>query len=347
MTSKKCESVSETPLRRSLNLSEQLGCQVYIKDETALPGRSHKYRGAYNQIAHLDPNTSWKGVITSSTGTSEFCPKTHSQRMLWVVKLIYHGRAGTHGECVAFASCQLKVPAIIVMPIDTPSPQQSRMKTLKATVVLAGHDLSGAQEEAERLTKMHDLYLITKRDEILNLAGLGNIGAELGRQTDLMDVYAVFVPMTSGELVAGVGFYIRRFAPKVKIVAVTLGDGCATPSVASRKQFLDSLVKSEEQLTDGLSPRLFFEMVDEVVQVTLDELSDAIQDCFEETHSFAKPSGAFGVAGLKSFVKQRPEEVSCKRLIAVMSNGATSYDDVGSTISQISGMTQTLQRDKW
>ena len=233
------------------------------------------------------------------------------------------------------------------MPIDTPSSQQSLMKILKATVVLAGNDLCGAQKEAERLTKLHDLYLITKMDETLDLAGLGNIGVELGRQTNLMDVHSVFVPIGSGELVAGVGFYVRRFAPSVKIVAVALGDGCPAPSVAPRKHFLDNLAKSEEQLTSGLSQRPFFEMVDEVVQVTVDELSVAIQDCFEETHTFVKPSGAFGLAGVKSFAKQRPEEVSCKRLIAIMSDGATTYDDVGSTVSQMLGMEQTLPIDKW
>ena len=82
MTAKKCGSVSETPLRESLKLSEELGCQIYIKDETTLPGRSHRYRGAYNQIAHLDPNISWKGVITFSTGTSAFCSQVYSQWML-------------------------------------------------------------------------------------------------------------------------------------------------------------------------------------------------------------------------------------------------------------------------
>ena len=56
----------------SLKLTEQLGCKVSIKDETLLPGRSHRYRGAYNQIANLDPKISWKGVITCSTGALAF-----------------------------------------------------------------------------------------------------------------------------------------------------------------------------------------------------------------------------------------------------------------------------------
>ena len=322
-------------------MSGELGCQISIKDETTLPGRSHRYRGAYNQIAHLDPDTSWKGVITFSTGRSTFL-RLYLQWMLRVTKLIFGGRAGTHGECVAFASCQLKVPAIIVMPKGTPCSEQSLMKALKATVVLAGDDLRGAQKEAERLTKLHDMYLMTQMDMHLDLAGLGNIGAELGRQTELMDVHAVFVPMRSGELVAGVGFYIKRIAPRVKIVGVALGDECASPRVAPRQHFLDHLAKSEEQLTNSVRARLSLEMVDEVVQVSVDDLSVAVQDCFEETHSLVKPSGAFGLAGVKSFAKQRPEEVQSKRLIAVMSDGATTYDDVGSTVSQIYRMRQTL-----
>lgn len=62
-------SINDTPLAESLGLSEQLQCKICIKDETKLPGRSHKYRGAYNEIAQLDPELCWKGVVTCSTGT--------------------------------------------------------------------------------------------------------------------------------------------------------------------------------------------------------------------------------------------------------------------------------------
>ena len=219
------------------------------------------------------------------------------------------------------------------MPLVTPKPLHYRMRVLKATVVLAGKDFCDAQKEAERLAKLHQLCLIANTSETLNLAGSGNIGVELGRQTDLMDVYAVFVPLNSAELVAGVGFYVRRVVPWVKIIAVALSDVCTSPSFTTRNQFLANVATSEEQTTSDVGPMPLPNMIDELIQVTANDLSVAMQDCFETTYSFVKPSGAIGLAGLKVFAEQRPEEVSLKRLVAIVSDGATTYDEVRSTVS--------------
>ncbi|MGZ8711471.1 MAG: pyridoxal-phosphate dependent enzyme, partial [Thermoanaerobaculia bacterium] len=52
-----------TPLVRSLLLSAQLGCDLWVKNETVSPIASFKWRGALNDILR-EPTTA---VVTSST----------------------------------------------------------------------------------------------------------------------------------------------------------------------------------------------------------------------------------------------------------------------------------------
>lgn len=69
--------VKETPLTRAINLSNRLECNVLLKREDLQPVFSFKLRGAYNKMAHLDPDEKWKGVIACSAG--ELC--AHHDRL--------------------------------------------------------------------------------------------------------------------------------------------------------------------------------------------------------------------------------------------------------------------------
>ena len=221
------------------------------------------------------------------------------------------------------------------MPIDTPKSQQRRIEGLRAKIVSAGEDFRAAKKEAERLAKMHQMRLISDVADPLNSAGIGNIGVELGRQTDLTNTYAVFVPAANKELIAGVDLYLRCIAPKVKIIGVALSGAeaviplsahCDRASVTDSASSIKSTVHDESTMPIQC-------MIDEVVQVSVAEVSIAIQDCFEERHSLVKQTGATGLAGAKAFAEQRPEEVRGQKLIAIMSEGVTAYDEIPAILS--------------
>jgi threonine dehydratase len=69
LTSRVYDILKETPLTRATNLSNRLECQVLLKREDLQEVFSFKIRGAYNKMAHLDPNTSWRGVVACSAGS--------------------------------------------------------------------------------------------------------------------------------------------------------------------------------------------------------------------------------------------------------------------------------------
>ena len=60
-------ALKPTQLTPYQNLSELIGCQVYIKHENQHPGGSFKIRGGVNLMHHLREE-GVRGVITFSTG---------------------------------------------------------------------------------------------------------------------------------------------------------------------------------------------------------------------------------------------------------------------------------------
>lgn len=68
LTSRVYDILKETPLTTATNLSNRLECKVLLKREDLQEVFSFKIRGAYNKMAHIDPNDRWKGVVACSAG---------------------------------------------------------------------------------------------------------------------------------------------------------------------------------------------------------------------------------------------------------------------------------------
>ncbi|KAK5145471.1 threonine deaminase [Oleoguttula sp. CCFEE 6159] len=306
LTSRVYEVVTETPLTPALNLSNRLECQVLLKREDLQPVFSFKLRGAYNKMAHLDSKERWKGVVACS--------------------------AGNHAQGVAYSARHLKIPATIVMPLGTPSIKHQNVSRLGGSVILSGADFDAAKAEAARLETLHGLTNIAPFDDPYVIAGQGTIGMELLRQTNLQDLEAVFCCVGGGGLIAGIGVYIKRIAPHVKIIGVETYDANA---MVQSLQFGRRVVLKEVGLfADGAAVktvgeetfRLCQEVVDDVIQVTTDETCAAIKDVFEDTRSIVEPAGALALAGLKKYVAANPSPNSKRQLVAIASGANMNFD---------------------
>ena len=175
-----------------------------------------------------------------------------------------------------------------------------------------GEDFDSAKAEAHRLEKLHELTNIPPFDDPYVIAGQGTIGMELLRQTNIQDLEAVFCCVGGGGLIAGVGVYLKRIAPHVKIIGVETHDANAM-SQSWRKG--ERVPLNEVGLfADGAAVkavgeetfRLCREVIDDIIEVTTDELCAAIKDMFEETRSIVEPAGALGLAGLRKYIARNP-----------------------------------------
>jgi threonine dehydratase len=306
LTSRVYDVVAETPVSHAINLSNRLECRVLLKREDLLPVFSFKLRGAYNKMAHLNHSQRWKGVIACS--------------------------AGNHAQGVAYSARHLKIPATIVMPSGTPAIKHKNVSRLGGAVVLYGQDFDAAKEECHRLEKLHGLTNIAPFDDPYVIAGQGTIGLELLRQTSLGKLEAIFCCVGGGGLIAGIGVYVKRIAPHVKIIGVEAADASA---MAQSLQLGKRVLLSEVGLfADGAAVktvgeetfRLCMEVVDEVITVSTDEICAAIKDVFEDTRSIVEPAGALALAGLKVWALQHPEPDPKRELVAITSGANMNFD---------------------
>ncbi|KAJ5812088.1 hypothetical protein N7474_008389 [Penicillium riverlandense] len=306
LTSRVYDVIEETPLTHAVNLSNRLESRVMLKREDLLPVFSFKLRGAYNKMAHLNHEQRWKGVIACS--------------------------AGNHAQGVAFSARKLRIPATIVMPSGTPAIKHLNVARLGGSVVLHGNDFDAAKEEAHRLQHQHGLTNIPPFDDPYVIAGQGTIGMELLRQANLDKLEAVFCAVGGGGLIAGVGVYLKRIAPQVKVIGVEAYDANAMA------QSLDAgdrvFLKEVGLFADGAAVksvgeepyRLCREVIDDIIQVSTDETCAAIKDAFEDTRSIIEPAGALALAGLKKYISNNPSPDTTRELIAVTSGANMDFD---------------------
>ncbi|KAJ4291490.1 threonine deaminase [Collariella sp. IMI 366227] len=303
------EVCKEIPLVEAVNLSNRLERRVLLKREDEQPVFSFKLRGAYNKMAHLDPTESWRGVVCCS--------------------------AGNHAQGVAYSARRLKIPATIVMPKGTPSIKHTNVSRLGGHVVLHGADFDEAKEECARREKQDGLINIPPFDDPYVIAGQGTIGMEILSQTNLAKLEAIFCCVGGGGLIAGVGVYVKRIAPHVKIIGVETYDADAmTQSLAKGERVV---LKDVGLFADGAAVktvgeenfRICQEVVDEMVRVTTDEACAAIKDMFEDTRSVIEPAGALALAGLKKWVATNPSSDPTRSVVAVTSGANMNFDRLG------------------
>ncbi|KAI0377571.1 threonine dehydratase I [Hypomontagnella monticulosa] len=306
LTSRVYEACKETSLTQAINLSNRLECNVLLKREDEQPVFSFKLRGAYNKMAHLDPSQSWKGVVACS--------------------------AGNHAQGVAYSARLLKIPATIVMPSGTPSIKHKNVSRMGGCVVLHGPDFDAAKEECARLEQQHGLINIPPFDDPYVIAGQGTIGMELLRQTNIQKLEAIFCCVGGGGLIAGIGVYVKRIAPHVKIIGVEAED--ANAMVQSLQQGKRVVLKEVGLFADGAAVktvgeetfRICQEVIDDVIQVNTDETCAAIKDVFEDTRSIVEPAGALALAGLKKWVVANPSSNRNRSVIAITSGANMNFD---------------------
>lgn len=303
LTARVYDVAQETPLEIAPNLSKRLKNKILLKREDMQSVFSFKLRGAYNKMAQLTPDLLKKGVIAAS--------------------------AGNHAQGVALGASRLGTQAIIVMPVTTPQMKVDAVKARGGNVVLYGDTYDDAYAYARQLEQEKGLTFIHPFDDPYVIAGQGTIGMEILRQYQ-QPIYAIFVAIGGGGLIAGISAYIKRLYPEIKIIGVEPVDADAMKqSLEAGKRVKLSQVGL---FADGVAVkevgeetfRLCQEYVDEVILVDTDDTCAAIKDVFEDTRSILEPAGALAIAGAKAYIER--EKIEGKTLVAVACGANMNFD---------------------
>lgn len=293
----------ETRLHEAPQLSMRLNNEVWLKREDEQSIFSFKCRGAFNRIFKLLEEQTLTGVIAAS--------------------------AGNHAQGVALAAKTLGISSVIVMPQTTPAIKVDAVRTLGGEVVLHGDDFAAALEYALILGVERDYPFIHPFDDPNTIAGQGTVGVEICRQhPGPLDV--VFLPVGGGGLAAGVSAYMKYLRPNVRIVGVEPVDAASMHDALKANERV--VLEEVGLFADGVAVRqvgkhsfeVCREFLDEVILVTVDEMSAAIKDIFNETRTLTEPAGALAVAGMKRYVRER--NVSGQTMIAINTGANINFD---------------------
>jgi threonine dehydratase len=283
LTAKVYDVAIESPLELAQSLSRRLGNRVLLKREDQQAVFSFKLRGAYNKMANMSTAERMRGVIAAS--------------------------AGNHAQGVALAAQTLGCKATIVMPVTTPHIKIAAVEARGATVVLHGDSYSDAYAHAAALQRETQATFVHPYDDPDVIAGQGTIGMEILRQWQ-GDLDAIFVAIGGGGLIAGIGAYVKRVRPQIRIIGVQPedSDAMARSLEAGRRVKLAHV----GLFADGVAVkqvgketfRLARQYVDDVVRVDTDATCAALKDVFEDTRSILEPAGALAIAGVKAWVER-------------------------------------------
>ncbi len=179
----------KTPLLESPLLNEKLGGRLFIKAECLQRTGSFKFRGAFNCISHLTPETREKGVVAFSSGN--------------------------HAQGVAAAAQYFGIPAVIVMPRDAPAMKIANTKAYGAEVILYDRETENREVVGEAVQKERGMALVRPYDDFHVIAGQGTTGLEISERFCELGLApdAVVVPCSGGGLVGGTALALKaRFA---------------------------------------------------------------------------------------------------------------------------------------
>jgi threonine dehydratase len=303
LTARVYDVAQETALEVAPNLSARLNNKLLLKREDMQSVFSFKLRGAYNKMAQLSPDLLAQGVIAAS--------------------------AGNHAQGVALAARHLGTRAIIVMPVTTPQVKVNAVIARGGEVVLHGDAYDEAYAFARQLEAEKGMTFIHPFDDPYVIAGQGTIGMEILRQHQ-KPIHAIFVAIGGGGLISGIGAYVKRLRPEIKIIGVEPIDSDAmNQSLKAGKRVRLSQVGL---FADGVAVRevgeetfrLCQEYVDEIILVDTDDVCAAIKDVFEDTRSILEPAGALAIAGAKAYVER--EQIAGQTLIAVACGANMNFD---------------------
>jgi threonine dehydratase len=270
------EVARRTPLEYSHSFSRMTGAEINCKLENFQRTGSFKIRGATNRIATLTEDEQEAGVVTAS--------------------------AGNHAQGVALAATRAGIDSKIVMPKHAPIAKVEATEGYGGEVVLFGADYNDAQARAHELEAVDGRTYVHAFDDEMVMAGQGTIGLEIAEQCPEADT--VVVPIGGGGLISGVATALKGRLDDVRIVGVQ-AEGASSVAHSLEKGKRHEL-EQVDTIADGIATRsvgrkpweVIQERVDEVVEVSDNEIALALTYLLERSKTMVEGAGAVALAAV-------------------------------------------------
>lgn len=294
------QAVPATPAYAWPLLAERLGASVVVKHENHTPTGAFKVRGGLVYLERLKRERPDVPGIISAT-------------------------RGNHGQSLAFAASRHGVRAVIYVPRGNSVEKNRAMHAFGAELVEHGEDFQAAREEAERRAQFAGLHMVPSFHPDLVL-GVATYALEMFRSAPDLDI--LYVPIGQGSGISGCIMARDLLGLKTEIVGVqsTEAPSYALSFAAGRIV----TTATSNTLADGMATRIpdadAFALIrkgaSRIVQVTDDEVAQAIRAYWTDTHNLAEGAGAAALAA----ALQEKSKLAGKRVGLILSGGNIDFD---------------------
>lgn len=280
-----------------------LEAEVYAKAENLQRTNSFKFRGAYNFLAAMSPESRQRGVCTASSGN--------------------------HAQALACAAHSFGVAAAIAIPESAPAIKVVRTKAWGAEVVRCGSSGQEREAAANRFVVERAYTLVPPFDHPLIIAGQGSIGLEIAK--DMPDLANVLVCTGGGGLLSGIALAIKELCPSAQVI------GVEPELAADAQESFDKKLRvtwpaeaTNRTIADGVRTQALghypFEIikdyVDGFVSVSEDAILASTKWYLNEARLVVEPTGALSLA---AYHKLKAEEDTLRlrpgKTVLVVSGG--------------------------
>ncbi len=284
-----------TPQHRWPLLAERLGADVVVKHENHQVTGAFKVRGGLVYVDRMKRERSHVTGLVSAT-------------------------RGNHGQSIAFAGRRHGVPVTIFVPRGNSVEKNRAMRAFGAEVIEAGDDFDAARDAAKSFAvdNAHEMVPSFHRDLVL---GVATYALEL--MTAEPDLDTIYVPVGLGSGICGciqardllgrkteiVG--IQASAAPAYALSLELGHVVTTPTCDTRADGIATRVPDEGAL------KCIRRGAARIVQVSDDEIADAMRIYWTDTHNLAEGAGA---APLAAALMER-DRLRNKRVGVILSGG--------------------------
>jgi threonine dehydratase len=269
-------------------------CECWVKHENHTPIGAFKVRGGLVHMRLRKERGETNGVITATRGN--------------------------HGQSIPFAARREGIEATIVVPKGNSVEKNEAMRALGCTLIEAGSDFDEARETAMRLGREQGLDMVASFHPEL-VMGVATYAHELFKAAGELDT--VYVPIGLGSGICGVIAMRDLLGLKAKVVGVVAEKANAYKLSVAQGRAVPT--NSALSFADGMAVRVpnadalatIVKGADRVVDVSEDEIAEAMRLYYRATHNVAEGAGA---AALAALVKEKVQ-MQGKRVGLILSGG--------------------------
>lgn len=267
------QSIPPTPQFCWPLLAKQLGCEVWVKHENHTCVGAFKVRGGLVYFDDLNRHKQQSGVIAATRGN--------------------------HGQSIGLAAQRIGLTASVVVPYGNSVEKNMSMQALGVTLIEYGNDFQSAVIHAQKLADERNLVMVPSFHPLL-IQGVSSYCLELLSAVPQMK--KVYVPIGLGSGICSMAAARNALGHKVEIIGVVSSHATAYADSFRNKSFVES--PSSTELADGLACstpvpealEIIFKEVSRIVEVTDQEIRQAIRMIYQCTHNVSEGAGAAAVA---------------------------------------------------